>query len=1094
MTTIKRFLIVVSVLTLVLNQVFAERVSQEDAAAVANNFMNAGSSQSGLRKSGGKRMVLKNTAAAAENQYYIYENADGEGWVMVAANDVVKPILAYSKTGTFNTDKMPSNVSHWLGHYDKFIKKLETEGVTQTEEVAEQWKGLRKAPPSTPAGTIVVGPLIQTTWDQTAPYNNLCPGTGTYENGGSKAATGCVATAMAQVMNYWQWPITGNGSRTYQPKDPTSETIPKETSKRYGQQTADFGSTTYDWANMKNSYSGTSTSAQKAAVATLMFHCGVATDMMYGNSADGGSGTYTVNYNDWDWDDDEGECAQNAFVMFFRYKKSGLTGYIRDGNGGYPYSSWTDAAWTNMIKTELDKQHPIMYGGSGSAGGHSFICDGYDDQNYFHFNWGWSGQNDGWFTLSNLVPGSGGAGGGGYNFSQDQDAIIGIVPDKPDITITWSVQGTETSKSYTYGSLWSPTTEPSDCASGMKFVGWTEQSSISGGTKPSDLFASGTKMVTETKKYYAVYATAGSGSTPESWGLCETVASVSEGTYVITWNNSLYLPSETTASQNPAVGSGISESSKSLTNTVSSAMQWTFTGNNTDGFTISHTFGSTTYYLNSTNTAQGISVSTSNNTTWKVSLDGTYGMLLKGSDAGTRYLAVYNSATWRYYATGSSYSGTMRLYKQTGGSGTSYSDYSLICSAPCSNTPTMSFSAPTTVAKTTADGSFTKTVTISGKGSGQTVAYSSSDETVATVNSSGVVTLKGKIGSTTITASVEANGTYCAASASYTLNVTAAPINVTLYYNGTSVTFNDQTSPYTLPSGTPYNAAMCSGDWTFAGWYGSAYSKSTDAPSYIAELNATGSAYAVYTTTETSGSGGAGGSVTITTSTANIPTSYGSANTFTEYTLEGYKFKIQQMYLNGGKLQWRAAGNSSGTGTMYNNETFPGKITSIVLTYNSSDANKNFTVKVGDSANPSSGTSITPSISGGVYTFDCSSANADYFVLTNGSGAGYLDQIVINYGGGSTSTTYYATSPDCAPTTTYTVTWKACGEVFKSETYAEGAALVLPDPAPEDNAGKSFYGWTETEHHTGASAPADAFTTAGSKTVTSDVTYYAIYY
>ena len=86
-----------------------------------------------------------------------------------------------------------------------------------------------------------------------------------------------------------------------------------------------------------------------------------------------------------------------------------------------------------MIKEELDKRHPIMYGGAGSGGGHSFICDGYDDSNYFHFNWGWSGENDGYYKLSNLVPGSGGAGGGDYEFNEDQDVIIGIVPDKKDM-------------------------------------------------------------------------------------------------------------------------------------------------------------------------------------------------------------------------------------------------------------------------------------------------------------------------------------------------------------------------------------------------------------------------------------------------------------------------------------------------------------------------------------------------------------------------------------------------------------------------------------------------------------------------------------
>lgn len=406
---------------------WAERVTQEDAALVANHFMNPVAAN-GIRKANPKRMALK-AAATDEAMYYVYENADGEGWVLVAADDAIAPILAYSHTGHFRTDNLPVNVRGWLGKYNAFINKVEADGVVASEEAQTQWKNLRKGLPDDPAGNVVVGPLVKTTWDQDSPYWNLCPGSGS-----SKAYTGCVATAMAQVMNYWQWPEKGTGSRTYQPKNPNTG----QTSTRYGQQTANFGTTEYDWANMLNSYAGSYTDAQAKAVATLMFHCGVATDMMYGNSTDGGSGTYTVNYGDWDWSDSEGECAQNALYMFFGYKKESLTGYMREGYSyeGYKYyDSWTDAAWTAMIKEELDKQHPIMYGGAGDDGGHSFICDGYDDKDYFHFNWGWSGENDGYYKLSNLVPGSGGAGGGSYSFSEDQDVIIGIVPDREEVIV-----------------------------------------------------------------------------------------------------------------------------------------------------------------------------------------------------------------------------------------------------------------------------------------------------------------------------------------------------------------------------------------------------------------------------------------------------------------------------------------------------------------------------------------------------------------------------------------------------------------------------------------------------------------------------------
>ena len=138
-----------------------------------------------------------------------------------------------------------------------------------------------------------------------------------------------------------------------------------------------------------------------------------------------------------------------------------------------------------------------------------------------------------------------------------------------------------------------------------------------------------------------------------------------------------------------------------------------------------------------------------------------------------------------------------------------------------------------------------------------------------------------------------------------------------------------------------------------------------------------------------------GKNIILSASSENMPTGYGTANTFTEYTLEGYTFKIQQIYKTGAKLQMRAAGNSNGTGTIYNTQVFPGKLNKIIVTYDSSDSNKNCVLHIGASENPTTGSSITPSTSGLVYTFDCSAANVDYFVLENGSGAGYLTSIKI---------------------------------------------------------------------------------------------------
>ena len=509
----------------------AERVSLDDATLVANNFMNPATSSMTKKAMPAKRMVHK--AVAEDNLYYVYQNADGEGWVIVAANDAVTPILAYSETGTFRTDNLPVNVRAWMGKYNNFIRRIEADGVEATEETKAEWRSLRKGVRRA-TSAVVVGPLIQTQWDQDAPYYNLCPGTGS-----NKAYTGCVATAMAQVMKYWEWPVQGTGSHSYRPLDvnnPYNEYTgqPNYSSRYTSTLTADIGNTTYDWAHMLDSYTGTYTNTQATAVATLMYHCGVATEMMYGNDADGGSGTYTVNYGDWNWGittTDEMGCAQNAFPAYFGYKQEGLIGYVRDGyseGGTVYYQAWSDNDWTAMIKAELDLQHPIMYGGADSGGGgHSFICDGYRDDNYFHFNWGWSGSNDGYYRLSSLRPGSGGAGGGSYNFSEDQDVLIGIVPDREDIqqdpdTVIWSVQGVETPVEYTHNSALVLPTAPADCECGRVFVGWTAQSTITNGQKPNDLFTeAGSKRVTANVTYYAVFAEQeGEGGEPT------TVASV----------------------------------------------------------------------------------------------------------------------------------------------------------------------------------------------------------------------------------------------------------------------------------------------------------------------------------------------------------------------------------------------------------------------------------------------------------------------------------------------------------------------------------------------------------------------------------------
>ena len=655
---------------------FAERVSLDDAALVANHFMNAASANNAKKAAPAKKMVRK--ASAPEDLFYLYENENGEGWVIVSANDAMRPILAYSETGHFRTDNMPSNIENWLGKYNTFTRQIETDGVEASEEAQNQWKALRKGA-RTATAAVVVGPLIQTTWDQDAPYWNLCPG-----SGNSKAYTGCVATAMAQVMKYWEWPVQGTGSRSYQPLDPNSET--GAISQRYGQQTANFGATTYDWAHMKNSYSGSYNETEATAVATLMYHCGVATDMMYGNSSDGGSGTMTVNYGDWDWEDSEGDCAQNALYRFFGYKQP--TGYLRNGYSYYGttyYEAWSDADWTAMIKAELDLHRPIMYGGGNaqSGGGHSFICDGYRSDDYFHFNWGWSGSNDGYFLLSNLVPGSGGAGGGGYNFTPDQDVIIGIVPDRadlPPVTVTWSVNGETSTTEVVPGYMAVPAVTPEGCPNGKVFVGWTEQSNVSG-TAPADLFTEG-KVVNDTTIFYAVFATAeeGGSAPTNDYKKITSTTELEDGNYIVvgSFNSNYYaMKNQLTSNGYYIDQQQVSPASSGMITTTDGNIIWQIAlQNNTLSFYNVSAGKYVHIYQNGQYTNAGFTTSANDNIHFSYTVSNGSWDFVNTAITVKNHLEYYGSKS--DFTAYSSAGDPIYLYKQQVGPSTTYSDYTTV--------------------------------------------------------------------------------------------------------------------------------------------------------------------------------------------------------------------------------------------------------------------------------------------------------------------------------------------------------------------------------------------------------------------------------
>lgn len=323
--------------------------------------------------------------AAQQTAYYYIFNAPS-GFVIVAGDDVVTPILGYSTEGQFNPNNIPVNAAKWFEGYKQQIRHAINSGAEATPAVQSEWQNLLKGTQTASiAGAAAVEPLVKTKWDQSPFYNDLCPYDSTEKD---RTVTGCVATAMAQVMKFWNYPSKGSGFHSYN-------------HKQYGTLSANFGNTTYNWQAMPDEVKDSN-----IAVATLMYHCGVSIDMGYNVGSKGGSGAVTLQ-------------VAEALKEYF--------GYSKDIEGLYR-KNFTDSAWIATLKAELDNQRPIQYAGTGSGGGHSFVCDGYDANNLFHFNWGWGGSSDGYFSVDKLSPGSLGTGGGDGGFNSNQRAIIGIKP------------------------------------------------------------------------------------------------------------------------------------------------------------------------------------------------------------------------------------------------------------------------------------------------------------------------------------------------------------------------------------------------------------------------------------------------------------------------------------------------------------------------------------------------------------------------------------------------------------------------------------------------------------------------------------------
>lgn len=389
----KKLFLFVSIIALSMSALFSSPVDPATAKRLAETFW---SQKCPTRAQADFRSV---SAEIGFQNIYIFNNQNGDGFVILSADDCAIPVLGYSDNSTMPVGELPANLRSWLGYYEGTIAAAVAHNAVADESVARQWTNLRAGRLPVEETRDAVSPMLTTKWDQDAPYNNLCPG-GSY--------TGCAATAMAQVMKYHNWPTTGTGSHTY------SSTFGSYT---YSNLTANFGTTTYDWSHMNNTYTSYSTGTSATAVATLMYHCGVAIEMAYSPE---GSGAYIADlYN---YGAGSHASVEYALKTYFSYKST-IHAVWKDN-----YS--TDTQWANMLKTELNAGRPVVYSGydSDNSSGHAFVCDGYNSSDQFHFNWGWSGYADGYFAVSSLTPSPGGIGGGSYDFSYTQHAVIGIEP------------------------------------------------------------------------------------------------------------------------------------------------------------------------------------------------------------------------------------------------------------------------------------------------------------------------------------------------------------------------------------------------------------------------------------------------------------------------------------------------------------------------------------------------------------------------------------------------------------------------------------------------------------------------------------------
>ena len=374
----KRILVVLLGCLLVSVGAWAEVVSEAQARKIAQGFRQKGARSvanptlvyTGMAKSSGARSVDAPT-------FYVYNYEGGQGFVIVAGDDCAPSVLAYADEGAFVAGEgLPAQVGYWLDTYSSYIEGIRS-GARAIVEA-----------PDLGDFDVAVEPLLKTAWDQAEPYNGLCPLWSPTE----RCATGCAATAIAQVMKYHQWPESGEKTMTHNGI------------------VMDFSKSHYDWDNMLDTYTaGEYTETEGYAVAKLMYDVGMSAQMAYSYE----SGAQNVHI-------------YRSLYTYFKYSKKARFVSL---------NSMPATDWTALIRAELEAGRPVYYSGvsEDQTMGHAFVCDGISENNtFFHFNWGWSGHCNGFYSVFMLNPPIPGIGGGQGLFNLDHWAIVGIEPAKED--------------------------------------------------------------------------------------------------------------------------------------------------------------------------------------------------------------------------------------------------------------------------------------------------------------------------------------------------------------------------------------------------------------------------------------------------------------------------------------------------------------------------------------------------------------------------------------------------------------------------------------------------------------------------------------